>query len=100
LNNRISLVKPVETKDPPVNNTMRNNLVIGLSVLGFVLILMFIFIVRYIRHQKNIIDKLRDEELKLFREGNPDLDDERQGGNRAAQNLPYDENFEIDPLHT
>jgi len=97
-NNCVSLAKPVKLTEPPASNTLRNNLVIGFSALGFLLILISFFIVRYIRNQQSLIDTLRDEEIKLFREGNPDLVTENQDGNKAAQNLPYDEDYEIDLL--
>jgi len=92
------LVRPVKLQEPPVNNALRNILAIGFPALGLVLVLIFFFIVRYIRNQQRLIDTLRDEELKLFREGNPDLLNESEDGNRAAQNLPYDEDYEIDLL--
>jgi len=94
----VLLVKPLEITEPALSNTLWNNLAIGFSALGFVLLFMFFFIVRYIRNQQTIIDQLREDELQLFREGNLDLADDNQDGNKAAQNLPYNEDYEIDPL--
>jgi len=74
------------------------NVWIGLAILILFITILFGFALRYIYNQKSIIDKLRDDEVKLFREGNPELLNETENANRLAQNLPYDDNFEIDPL--
>jgi len=60
------------------------NLWIGLAVLILFTTVLFGFAIRYIRNQKIIIDKLRDDEVKLFQEGNPELLIETENGNRLA----------------
>jgi len=50
----------------------------------------------YIRSQRKIIDTLRAEEIKLFREGNSQLINDYENANKQAQHLPFDGSFEID----
>jgi len=69
---------------------------VGLSVSGFVLILILLSGMRYFRNQNRSL-RIRQEEVKDFLEGIPNFSSEKEtSAYTAAQNQPYDENYEID----